>query len=160
MGSSKEKKKKELDSKTDKDYSHLEIIPGSEVRHNPAENLTQKLSADKLRDKLKRKRDKRKQESKLLAVKSLADSSDEDASSWVLSLKQKQEEKERAKKRAQMFEDLDDDFGIGNLVEADKKETIKKEKNYDSKALAGLKVEHSFDRFEEGKKYDFDLKRL
>ena len=156
--SSKEKKKKELDSKTDKDYSHLEIIPGSEVRHNPAENLTQKLGANKLRDKLKRKREKRKQESKLLAVKSLADSSDEDASSWVMSQKQKQEEKERAKRRAQMFEDLDDDFGIGNLVEADKKETIKKEKNYDSKALAGLKVEHSFDRFEEGKNMILTLK--
>ena len=156
--SSKEKKKKELDSKTDKDFSHLEIIPGSEVRHNPAENLTQKLGANKLRDKLKRKREKRKQESKLLAVKSLADSSDEDASSWVMSQKQKQEEKERAKRRAQMFEDLDDDFGIGNLVEADKKETIKKEKNYDSKALAGLKVEHSFDRFEEGKNMILTLK--
>ena len=148
---SKQKKKAELAEKTDKEFAHLEIIPGTEVRHKPAENLTQNLSADKLRDKLKRKREKRKQESKLLAVKSLADSSDEDASSWVLSLKQKQEEKERAKKRAQMFEDLDDDFGIGNLVDKDKKETIKKEKNYDSKALAGLKIQHTVDRFEEGK---------
>ena len=50
-----------------------------------------------------------------------------------------------------MFEDLDDDFGIGNLVDKDKKETIKKEKNYDSKALAGLKIQHTVDRFEEGK---------
>merc|ERR1712223_362340 len=148
---SKQKKKAELAEKTDKEFEHLEIIPGTEVRHKPAESLTQNLSADKLRDKLKRKRDKRKQESKLLAVKSLADSSDEDASSWVLSLKQKQEEKERAKKRAQMFEDLDDDFGIGNLIEKDKKETIKKEKNYDSKALAGLKIQHTVDRFEDGK---------
>ena len=148
---SKQKKKDELADKTDKEFAHLEIIPGSEVRHKPAESLTQNISADKLRDKLKRKREKRKQESKLLAVKSLADSSDEDASSWVLSLKEKQEEKERAKKRAQMFEDLDDDFGIGNLVEKDKKETIKKEKTYNSKALAGLKIQHTVDRFEEGK---------
>ena len=42
-------------------------------------------------------------------------------------------------------------FGIGNLIEKDKKETIKKEKNYDSKALAGLKIQHTVDRFEEGK---------
>ena len=142
----------------DKEFSHLEVIPGGDVRHNPAENLTGKNAADKLRDKLKRKREKRKQESKLLAVKSLADSSDEDASSWVMSQKQKQEEKERAKKRAQMFEELDDDFGIGSLVDADKKATIKKENDYGSKALAGMKVEHSFERFQEGKNTILTLK--
>jgi len=152
------KKKDEVDRKTDKEFSHLEIIPGTEFRHNPAENLTEKVTADKLREKLKRKRDKRKQESKLLHVKSLADSSDEDAGSWVLSQKQKQEEKERAKKRAQMFEELDDDFGVGNLIEADKKESKKKEHNYDSKALTGLKVQHSFDRFHEGKNMILTLK--
>lgn len=153
------KKKDEVDNKTtDKQFSHLEVIAGTEFRHNPAENLTEKVTADKLREKLKRKRAKRKQESKLLAVKSLADSSDEDAGSWVLSQKQKQEEKERAKKRAQMFEELDDDFGIGNLIEADKKESKKKEHNYDSKALTGLKVEHSYDRFQEGKNMILTLK--
>merc|ERR1712203_1024636 len=36
-------------------------------------------------------------------------------------------------------------------IEKDKKETIKKEKNYDSKALAGLKIQHTVDRFEDGK---------
>ena len=56
---SKQKKKDELADKTDKEFAHLEIIPGSEVRHKPAESLTQNISADKLRDKLKRKREKR-----------------------------------------------------------------------------------------------------
>ena len=141
-----------------KEFSHLEIIPGTDVRHNPAESLTQKLSADKLREKLKRKRLRRQQESKLLAVKGIADSSDEDVSSWVKSQKYVQEEKERAKKRAQMFEELDDDFGIGSLVAADKKETIKKESGYDSKALKGLTVQHSFDRFKEGRDVVLTLK--
>ena len=60
--SSKQKADAGEANKTDKEFSHLQIIPGSEVRHNPAENLTKKLNADKLREKLKRKRERRKQE--------------------------------------------------------------------------------------------------
>ena len=157
-GAKKEGTQKVEATNENKEFSHLEIIPGTDVRHNPAESLTEKLSADKLREKLKRKRLRRQQEAKLLAVKGIADSSDEDVSSWVKSQKYVQEEKERAKKRAQMFEELDDDFGIGNLVDADKKETIKKETGYDSKALKGLAVQHSFDRFKEGKDMILTLK--
>ena len=38
------------------------------------------------------------------------------AANWVKQMKKKQKEKEEAEKRAKALAELDDEFGIGNLV--------------------------------------------
>ena len=103
--------------------------------------------------------DKRKQESKLSKVKQLGDSdSEEDAAkNWVKKQKAAAKAKEMAAKRAKMLEEMDDAFGVDDL--------IKKEpglgaaaKKYTEKSLRGLKVEHDADKFVEGKSVILTLK--
>ena len=52
-------------------------------------------------------------------VKRLAesDSDDDNAVSWVKKLRKKENEKELAAKRAQLLEEMDEEFGVGELVE-------------------------------------------
>lgn len=57
------------------------LIPGSDVRHLPAVNLTEKTHIEKMREKLQQKRQKRLVESKLLNVKTLGESDSEEVSS-------------------------------------------------------------------------------
>ena len=86
---------------------------------------------------------------KLAAVKGLGDeSSDEDdASKWIQKQRKKVNEKDAAAKRAKAMEDLDNEFGVGELVTS----VLKKEqqKEYDSRNLSGLKVGHSAEAFGE-----------
>ena len=86
------------------------------------------------------------QESKLLSLKRLgdADSDDDGGAKWVEKQKRLQKEKEAAAKRAKMLEDLDDEFGVGNLVEEETKKDLAKE--YGKRDLKGLKVQHSADK--------------
>ena len=55
-----------------------------------------------------------------------------------------------------MLAEMDDEFGVGNLV----KEDARKDKAvaYDSGNLTGLKVEHDSSRFEDGKSVILTLK--
>ena len=55
-----------------------------------------------------------------------------------------------------MLADLDDEFGVGALVEEDKQKD--KAVEYSRSNLSGLKVEHSIDRFGEGKSVILTLK--
>jgi len=89
-------------------------------------------------------------ENKILNVKKLADSdSEEDAVSWVNKTKTIQEEMEKAKKKAQELEEMDNVFGVGDLIEESTKSEMRK--FYSSKHLKGLEVQHSMDEFVEGK---------
>jgi len=126
------------------------LIPGDrdKTRHLPADHWGEKAKSVKLRDKLIVKKEKRSIESKLAAVRGLADSdSDDDAENWIQKQKSKAQAKEEAEKRAKMMSELDDEFGVGDLVS--EKLTADKAQSYTSKNLRGLRVEHSTDHFGE-----------
>ncbi|KAI8788508.1 U4/U6.U5 tri-snRNP-associated protein 1 isoform X2, partial [Biomphalaria glabrata] len=124
--------------------------------HVPAVNLGQLRKTESLREKMVNKKTQREMEKKLRTVKGLgdSDSEDEDASAWVLKSRKLQQEKEMAEKRAKMLEEMDEDFGIGSLVEQE----FKKDKRYTQQDLRGLKVEHSLEKFEEGRNVVLTLK--
>jgi hypothetical protein len=69
----------------DEETANLEglPIPNSDVRHLPAENLTEKTHIEKMREKLQQRRQKRLVEAKLLNVKTLGESDSEEVSSHV-----------------------------------------------------------------------------
>ncbi|XP_060562043.1 U4/U6.U5 tri-snRNP-associated protein 1-like [Ruditapes philippinarum] len=117
--------------------------------HKPAESWTQAKKTEKIKDKLERSKQRREISSKLDKIKTLGESdSDEDAATWVRKNRMKQREKDRAEKTARMLEEMDEEFGIGNLVEEEFKQD--KTKRYSSKDLKGLKVQHDVGSFKEG----------
>ncbi|GFO13185.1 U4/u6.u5 tri-snrnp-associated protein 1 [Plakobranchus ocellatus] len=130
----------------------------SEGVHVPAVNMADQRKAEALREKLATKREKRMLEKKMLQVKGLgdSDSGDEGAAVWVQKSRKMQREKELAEKRAKMLEEMDEDFGIGGLVEEEFKKDQKKA--YRSQDLSGLRVEHAMDKFEEGRGVILTLK--
>ncbi len=68
--------------------------------HAPAENITQKREAEKIREKLALRKEKRRLETRLLESKGLADSdSDDDASAWVRKQKEAVQQKLLAAKK-------------------------------------------------------------
>ena len=132
-------------------------IPGSNVRHKPAENLKNKSATEKMRERLQQRKMKRMQESKLLSVATLGGADDvDDTAKWLQRQKKKTKEKKEADKRAKMLAEMDDEFGVGNLV----KEDVRKEKDsaYNSRNLAGLTVQHDSSRFQDGQSVILTLK--
>lgn len=113
------------------------------------ENLGEKREAEKLREKIKTQKEKRKIVEKLSKVKGIAesDSEDESAASWVQKSRKLQEEKEKAEKRAKLLEEMDAEFGVSALVE---EEFEKKDKSYTASNLKGLTVSHAVDSLKEG----------
>nr|KAH9509150.1 U4/U6.U5 tri-snRNP-associated protein 1 [Bulinus truncatus] len=128
----------------------------SDAVHVPAVNLAQVKKTATLREKMVTKKSQRALEKKLKNVKGLgeSDSDDDGAAAWVVKSRKLQQERELADKRAKMLEEMDEDFGIGSLVEQE----FKKGKQYTSQNLRGLKVEHSLDKFEEGRNIVLTLK--
>ncbi|XP_045118577.1 U4/U6.U5 tri-snRNP-associated protein 1-like [Portunus trituberculatus] len=118
--------------------------------HKPAESLAQKLEVQKLREKIAAQREKRRIKESLSKVKKLgdSDSEDESASVWVLKSRALAKEKELAEKKSKMLEELDAQFGIGDLVEQDM--TEQKMKKYNRNDLSGLQVQHDMSRFTSG----------
>ena len=76
-----------------------------------------------------------------------SDSEDDDASKWIERQKKKAKEKEEAEKRAKAMEQLDEEFGVGDIVEEGLKN--KRQQAYSGKNLKGLRVEHSSEAFQE-----------
>jgi U4/U6.U5 tri-snRNP-associated protein 1 len=107
------------------------------------ENLREKKATEELRRKLDERREKRQIEQKLAQVRTLAHTTaddDDNAVSWVEKSRRIQKEKEEANKRAKMLEEIDEAFGVGDMVTT---ELIKqKAKAYTSRDLRGIKVEH------------------
>ena len=106
-------------------------------------------SAKKLREKLTVNKEKRKVNSRLMSIKGLgeSDSEDDDASKWIERQKKKAKEKEEAEKRAKAMEQLDEEFGVGEIV--DQEIQKKKQNQYSGKHLSGMRVEHSSEAFQE-----------
>ncbi|KAK8739182.1 hypothetical protein OTU49_003516 [Cherax quadricarinatus] len=129
-----------------------------EFVHKPAESITQKLQVEKLREKIAAQREKRRIKEKLRKVKTLgeSDSDDESALAWVKKSRQKAKERELAEKKSKMLEELDAQFGIGDLVEQEMIE--QKVKKYSYNDLSGLQVQHNFSRFDTGETTILTLK--
>ncbi|XP_076068528.1 U4/U6.U5 tri-snRNP-associated protein 1 isoform X2 [Oratosquilla oratoria] len=151
---------------TDEDGVKIEMAPGEtllkdadgEFVHKPAENLADKIKVEKIREKIAAQREKRKIRDKYTKVKPLGDSdSDEDnALHWVNKSRKLQREKAEAEKKAKLLEELDAQFGVGDLVEQEL--TEQRSKSYGRKNLSGLKVEHDFSRFDDGRTTILTLK--
>lgn len=124
------------------------------------ENISKKEEAEKLKDKLTTLKEKRIITSKLSKIKGLAesDSEEETAAKWVAKSRKLQEEKELADKRAKLLEEMDEEFGVGALIEEEFNMKKKTEKNYSSKDLKGLVVGHAREQFEEGENVILTLK--
>ncbi|XP_043254047.1 U4/U6.U5 tri-snRNP-associated protein 1 [Colletes gigas] len=139
----------EVDSTSKDDPNKIKDDLG-EFYHKPAPDVNEKLRTQKLKEKIGTQKQKRQIEANLSKVKSLAEcDSDDDTKAWIEKNRRLDEEKKKAEERAKMLDQLDEEFGIGNLV----KEEIHTARNtaYTEKNLKGLKVEHNIDKFEEGK---------
>ena len=150
-------KKEEKASTAENDGKEGTLIPNSDVRHKPAENITAKSETAKLRERLEHRRMKRKQEAKLLSVTTLGAAEDvDDTAKWLAKQKRKAKEKKEAERRAKMLEELDEDFGVHNIVEDEQKK--QKSAMYQGQNLAGLTVEHDSSQFQDGKSVILTLK--
>ncbi|KAK6181096.1 hypothetical protein SNE40_009028 [Patella caerulea] len=118
--------------------------------HAPAVNWAEQKKTESLREKMAVMREKRLINQKLGKVKTLGDSDSDDDGvlGWVKKSRKLEKEKQLAAKRAKLLEEMDEEFGIADLVEDEFKPT---KKNYTSKDLKGLKVKHEANRFKEGK---------
>ncbi|XP_052739540.1 U4/U6.U5 tri-snRNP-associated protein 1 isoform X2 [Bicyclus anynana] len=111
-----------------------------EFYHKPAANIAQQRKADKLRERLDERREKRLMESKLQTAL-LADESDgEDASAWVRKSRDQEKQKREAAKRAAMLDEMDAEFGVGALL-ADERRS-ERAAAYAPQHLRGLRVAH------------------
>ncbi|XP_023931823.1 U4/U6.U5 tri-snRNP-associated protein 1 [Lingula anatina] len=128
--------------------------------HKPAGNIAQAQMTEKLKEKLAVIKEKRRINMQLGKVKTLgeSDSDDESAATWVKRNRKDAEEKKMAEKRAKMLEEMDAEFGIGNLVEEEFAPLMNKGKEYTSRDLKGIKVEHGMGSFKEGKAVILTLK--
>ncbi|RMX51409.1 hypothetical protein pdam_00012621, partial [Pocillopora damicornis] len=131
--------------------------------HVPAINMADQKETEKFKRKLEEMKEKRRINKKLGKVKSLgtADSDDDDdsAMSWVLKSRKKENEKVLAEKRAQLLEEMDNEFGISDLMEEEFRSLSKSKKpTYSSQDLRGIKVEHSQEHFTEGSTVIMTLK--
>ncbi|KAM9302149.1 U4/U6.U5 tri-snRNP-associated protein 1 [Gastrophryne carolinensis] len=109
-----------------------------------------------LREKLAAAKEKRMLNQKLGKIKSLGE--DElwldDTAAWIERSRKLQVEKEKAEQRAKLLAEMDEEFGVSNLVE----EEFGQKKNYTSTDLQGLTVEHQLDSFTEGQSVILTLK--
>ncbi|XP_044126540.1 U4/U6.U5 tri-snRNP-associated protein 1 [Bufo gargarizans] len=109
-----------------------------------------------LREKLAAAKEKRMLNQKLGKIKSLGD--DElwldDTAAWIERSRKLQIEKDKAEKRAKLLAEMDEEFGVSNLVE----EEFGQKKKYSSQDLRGLTVEHNLESFVEGKTVILTLK--
>ena len=84
------------------------------------------------------KREQRELSEKILKSKGLASSDEEDnedsAAAWLEKVKQKQE----AMKKAKLLEEMDEQFGVDELIETAKRPKANTSQNYDSKNLKGI----------------------
>ncbi|XP_018426363.1 PREDICTED: U4/U6.U5 tri-snRNP-associated protein 1, partial [Nanorana parkeri] len=109
-----------------------------------------------LREKLAAAKEKRILNQKLGKIKSLGE--DElwldDTAAWIERSRKLQVEKEKAEKREKLLAEMDEEFGVSNLVE----EEFGQNKAYTSTDLQGLVVEHNVDSFNEGQTVILTLK--
>lgn len=128
-----------------------------EFYHKPALNVNDQLKTQKLKERISTQKQKRQIEANLAKVKALGEEdSDDDTKTWIDKSRRLQEEKKKAEERAKMLDQLDEEFGIGDLL----KEQIHISRNlaYTEKDLKGLTVEHDIESITEDKGMILTLK--
>ncbi|CAH2107920.1 unnamed protein product [Euphydryas editha] len=111
-----------------------------EFYHKPAANLSQQRAADKLRERLELRRERRKLESRLAAAPLGADDDDDDALGWVQRSRDLERQKQEAAKRAALLDELDAEFGVGALLADEQRDS--RQRAYAHAQLRGLRVAH------------------
>uniref|UniRef100_A0A671SC91 U4/U6.U5 tri-snRNP-associated protein 1-like n=1 Tax=Sinocyclocheilus anshuiensis TaxID=1608454 RepID=A0A671SC91_9TELE len=103
-----------------------------------------------MREKLAALKEKRLLNQKLGKVKVLGDEEPwlDDTAAWVERSRKLAKEKEMAEKRAKLLEEMDEEFGVSNLVEQEFAQ--ERRDAYSSRDLKGLKVQHKMESFREG----------
>uniref|UniRef100_A0A8C2K9E8 Spliceosome associated factor 1, recruiter of U4/U6.U5 tri-snRNP n=1 Tax=Cyprinus carpio TaxID=7962 RepID=A0A8C2K9E8_CYPCA len=103
-----------------------------------------------MREKLAALKEKRLLNQKLGKVKVLGDEEPwlDDTAAWVERSRKLAKEKEMAEKRAKLLEEMDEEFGVSNLVEQEFAQ--ERRDAYSSGDLKGLKVQHKMESFREG----------
>ncbi|XP_055636492.1 U4/U6.U5 tri-snRNP-associated protein 1 [Toxorhynchites rutilus septentrionalis] len=147
------------DEDTSKDASGYEKIKDDwgEFYHKPATNLAEKSQADKIREKLKERKEKRAVEDRLKKLQTLGDDEEmDDVKNWVSKSRDKERLKREAEARAKLLDQLDEEFGVGDLVEQDVR--AQRKNAYKERDLSGLRVEHDVESFKEGRQVILTLK--
>lgn len=119
--------------------------------HKPADNWGINKQAEQIREKLAAHKERRKVLEKLNRLKGLSELEEgetDSALSWVEKSRLAEEERKKAEERAKLLEQMDEEFGIGTLVE--KAESKRKATAYTSKQLGGMQIEHAKESFLEG----------
>ncbi|XP_053334319.1 U4/U6.U5 tri-snRNP-associated protein 1 [Clarias gariepinus] len=113
-------------------------------------NPVQIRKQNEIREKLAALKEKRLLNQKLGKVKTLADDDPwlDDTAAWVEKSRKLAKEKEMAEKRAKLLEEMDEEFGVSDLVE--KEFAQSKGEAYSSRDLKGLTVQHKMESFKEG----------
>lgn len=103
-----------------------------------------------MREKLAALKEKRLRNKKLGKVKVIGDEEPwlDDTVAWVERSRKLAKEKELAEKRAKVLQEMDEEFGVTNLVEREFAQ--EKRDAYGSRNLRGLKVQHKMESFREG----------
>ncbi|KAH8260228.1 hypothetical protein KR026_006641 [Drosophila bipectinata] len=129
-----------------------------EFLHKPADNLKEKKEAEKLREKLNQRKEKRFLEERLARIKTLGESDEEtdNVSKWVDRNKRVVDAREEAKRKAKELEELDEAFGVSELLEQEKRKA--RQQAYGDRNLKGLRVDHDMDDFGEGRTVILTLK--
>nr|CAD7412514.1 unnamed protein product [Timema cristinae] len=153
LSKEQEEKKKERKEKGE----DLGGVDMGEFVHKPAESIAAKVRTEKVKEKLVERRERRHIEAKLSKVKPLAESdSDEDTRAWVAKNRKISAERLQAEKRAKMLDQLDAEFGVGELVEDEMRDL--RRTAYTHRDLQGLQVHHDLNNFHEGKTVVLTLK--
>ncbi|GAB0096818.1 U4/U6.U5 tri-snRNP-associated protein 1 [Sergentomyia squamirostris] len=125
-----------------------------EFLHKPATNISELKQAEKIREKIKERKEKRQLEAALTTTKPLAASDDEedDLVAWVDKTREKEKLKKEAEMRAKWLEELDEQIDGSQVEES------RPTRDYGIRELKGLRVEHDVSDFGEGKTVILTLK--
>ncbi|CAF2325116.1 unnamed protein product [Rotaria sp. Silwood2] len=140
----------------DSDTTKKSLNSDENFVHRPAINLTEKTRTEKITEKLSVHKEKRMLQEKFLTTPTLASEPAESTSSWIEKMRQMEEEKRKAAERAKLLEQMDEEFGVNNLIHEESEK--QKQTRYTAKNLAGLRVEHSIEEFKEGQQVILTLK--
>lgn len=141
------------------------VVDGNELRkdewgefyHKPANNISEKLHADKLREKFRQNKEKRAMEQKLKATKTLGESDeDDDVIKWVDKNRDMAKLKADAHRRAKLLQEMDACYDETDF--SFERKPPQEMKSYSDKSLKGMRVEHDVSEFTEGKSVILTLK--
>lgn len=120
--------------------------------HAPPKNMGRALETEQLVEKMKVMKEKRKIKQELARVRSLGSTTSTheftDTLAWVNRNRNIEAKKKQAESQTKMLDAMDDEFGIGDIVE--NSSLFNKKKEYTSKDLENLTVQHDIEHFKEG----------